>query len=175
MNKLVPVGDGGQEAAFDEWTNETQLPEKWIRVHHLCECGCLPDWNVASVIYSKQMKQGVGHGDCVSPSQTRSISGILHSEILFGTFSFSVWDLSSVSRACACSRPQIHVDLHNFFPPSVFKGWEEGGQRGVTLKPHLRLNLLWLLYINHSQKVQRKHFSWEFGGLDWRKWDELCY
>lgn len=152
MNKLVPVGDGGQEAAFDEWTNETQLPEKWIRVHHLCECDCLPDWNVASVIYSKQMKQGVGHGDCVSPSQTRSISGILHSGSCLRLF-ISLFEICPLwvrlVYAAACG---FIVDRNNFSPPSVFRK-REGGQRGVTLKLHLTLNLLWLLHINHSQKV----------------------
>lgn len=171
MNKLVPVGDGGQEAAFDEWTNETQLPEKWIRVHHLCECGCLPDWNVASVIYSKQMKQGVGHGDCVSPSQTRSISGILHRGSCLRLF-ISLFQICPLWVGLVCSRLQIHVDFNSVFPPSVSRTWE-GGQRGVTLKVHLALNLLWLLYINHSQKVQHKQFSREFGGLDRRKGDKL--
>lgn len=35
MNKLVPVGDGEQEAGFDEWTNEIQQLKKWIGVHRL--------------------------------------------------------------------------------------------------------------------------------------------
>lgn len=54
MNKLVPVGDGGQEAGFDEWTNEIQLLEKWIGVHRLCESGCLADWYMASVILVRE-------------------------------------------------------------------------------------------------------------------------
>ena len=43
MNKLVPVGDGGQEAGFDECTNEIQLLMKRIGIHYLCESTCLVD------------------------------------------------------------------------------------------------------------------------------------
>lgn len=93
--------------------------------------------------------------------------------ILFETLHFSVRDFSAVSRACVCSRLQIYVDRSDSFPhqsPGRSRG-REG--RNVTLKLHLTLNLLWLLYINHSQKVQHKLLGWEFGGLNMRRGDKL--
>lgn len=93
--------------------------------------------------------------------------------ILFETLHFSVWDFSTVSRACVCSCLQIYVDRSGSFSHQSpgRRGGREG--RNVTLKLHLTLNLLWLLYINHSQKVQHKLLGWEFGGLNRRRGDKL--